>query len=221
MKTSTAGREAVARREGCVLKAYQDSVGVWTIGVGHTSAAGAPKVVKGMRITATEADEILSRDLALFESAVNKAVAVPLNQNEFDALVSLAFNIGSNAFRKSTLVRKLNAGDRQGAADQFLVWNKAGGKVLKGLVNRRHDERRQFLKRVEWKPHPADAAPDQYAAQTGTYRKIGEPVAIDAAIVITPAPTSPPADPAPQVSAVHKGFLALILSFFSLFRKGA
>jgi len=145
MKTSPSGRAAIARREGNKLKAYKDSVGVLTIGVGHTSAAGPPKVVSGMTITAQESDEILSRDLALFEKAVSSAVKVLLKQSEFDALVSLAFNIGAGAFSKSTLVRKLNAGDRAGAADQFLVWNKAGGKVLKGLASRRADERKQFL----------------------------------------------------------------------------
>lgn len=145
LKTSPSGRAAIARREGNKLKAYKDSVGVLTIGVGHTSAAGPPKVVSGMTITAQESDDILSRDLALFEKAVSSAVKVPLKQSEFDALVSLAFNIGAGAFSKSTLVRKLNAGDRASAANQFLVWNKSGGKVLKGLVNRRADERNQFL----------------------------------------------------------------------------
>jgi lysozyme len=145
MKTSAAGRKAITQREGNVLTAYKDSVGIWTIGVGHTSAAGAPKVVQGLKITAAESDAILSRDLGTFEWAVNDAVTIPLNQNEFDALVSLAFNIGAGAFAKSTLVKRLNAGNRKAAADQFLVWNKAGGRVLKGLVTRREAERKQFL----------------------------------------------------------------------------
>jgi len=143
--TSAAGRKAITDREGNVLTAYQDSVGIWTIGVGHTSAAGLPKVAKGLKITAAESDEILSRDLKTFEAGVRAAVNVPLNQNEFDALVSLAFNIGVGAFSKSTLVKKLNTGDRAGAADQFGQWVKAGGKTLKGLVTRRQSERKQFL----------------------------------------------------------------------------
>jgi lysozyme len=145
MKTSPSGRAAIAAREGNVLTAYKDSVGILTIGTGHTSAAGAPTVTAGMRITAAESDAILSRDLAKFEASVSNAVRVPLNQNEFDALVSLAFNIGGGAFAGSTLVRKLNAGDPAGAANQFLVWNKAGGKALKGLSTRREAERKQFL----------------------------------------------------------------------------
>jgi len=167
MKTSAAGRAAITQREGCVLTAYRDSAGVLTIGVGHTTAAGAPTVTAGMRITAAQADEILSRDLADVEASVNRLGTVPLNQNEFDALVSLVFNIGSTAFRKSTLRAKLNAGDRNGAADQFLVWNKItknGKKVaLAGLTNRRKAERAQFLAAAKpasaQKPSPAPAAP--------------------------------------------------------------
>lgn len=157
MQTSAAGREAIMKHEGVKLNAYPDPAtggAPWTIGVGHTSAAGAPKVVKGMKITLRDAEDILSRDLKVFESAVNKAVKVPINQNEFDALVSLAFNIGASSFSKSTLVKRLNAGDRKGAADQFLVWNKAAGKVMKGLTNRRQSERALFLK-------PVKAAPKQ------------------------------------------------------------
>ena len=149
MKTSSAGREAIKRREGEKLTAYLDSAGVWTIGVGHTTVAGPPTVTKGLKITASQSIEILARDLAKVEGEVLSAVKVPLTQNEFDALVSLDFNIGPGAFKKSTLVKKLNAGDKAGAAQQFLVWNKAtvGGKkvALKGLTTRREDERKQFL----------------------------------------------------------------------------
>lgn len=174
MQTSAAGRAAIKQREGVVLTAYLDSVGVWTIGVGHTSAAGAPKVSSGMKITAAEADEILSRDLAIFEAAVSSAVRVNLNQNEFDALVSLAFNIGPGAFKKSTLVKKLNAGDRMGAADQFLVWNKGtvnGKKVaIKGLTTRRTAERKQFISST---PAPANPpAKPALPAENGTVTKL-------------------------------------------------
>ena len=157
MKVSAAGRKAIAGHEGVRLKAYPDPAtggDPWTIGVGHTSDAGPPKVIKGMTITATQCDEILSRDLATFEEAVEDSVGVPLNQNQFDALVSLAFNIGAGAFGRSTLVKKLNAGDYKGAADQFSVWNKAAGKVMKGLVTRRAAEKALFLKAM-----PAPSAP--------------------------------------------------------------
>ncbi|MBD8556278.1 lysozyme [Rhizobium sp. CFBP 8762] len=145
MKTSANGRKLIAEHEGNMLTAYQDSVGVWTIGVGHTSAAGAPVVTKGMKITAAQSDEILSRDLANTEKEVRDLLKVDVTQNEFDALVSLGFNIGGTALGKSTLIRKLNAGDWAGAADQFLVWNKAKGRVLAGLTKRRKAERTLFL----------------------------------------------------------------------------
>lgn len=157
MKVSANGRKEIKLHEGEVLTAYKDVVGVWTIGVGHTAAAGSPKPVAGMKITAAESDEILARDLATFEKAVTDAVKVPLTQNQFDALVSLAFNIGAGAFSKSTLVRRLNAKDYQGAAEQFLVWNKAGGKVVKGLVTRRVKERALFLKQGPLVETPLEA----------------------------------------------------------------
>lgn len=186
MQTSSFGRGEIARREGTVLTAYKDSAGVLTIGVGHTSAAGQPKVTAGMKISAWEADQILTRDLRDVEATVAKAVKVPLNQNEFDALVSFVFNVGGTAFKGSTLLRKLNAGDRAGAADQFLVWNKItkGGKkvALAGLTTRRQDERRQFLN----KQMPEGAYPATQPAQEAP-----KPV---------PVPQSPPPEPAPQAS---------------------
>jgi lysozyme len=172
MKTSAAGRSAITRREGNKLVAYRDSVNVLTIGIGHTSAAGPPKVTAGMKITAAESDEILSRDLAKFEAAVNKAVKIDLSQNEFDALVSLAFNIGGGAFAKSTLVRKLNAGDRAGAAAAFLSWNKAGGKTLPGLTTRRKAEWAQFLSTAsETAPKP-QPKPAPGLSDTATVRSV-------------------------------------------------
>ena len=149
MKTSAAGLAAIRSHEGERLTAYQDSVGVWTVGVGHTTAAGPPTVKKGMRITATESAEILARDLCAVEADVNRLVKVPISQNQFDALVSLVFNIGTPSFQKSTLLKALNSRDYQKAADQFLVWNKGtvkGRKVaIKGLTDRRQKERAQFL----------------------------------------------------------------------------
>lgn len=151
-ENSSTGRARIESREGVVLSEYKDSAGILTIGVGLTSAAVEPRVTAGLTITTRQASEILSRDLAIFVAAVNASVKVPLNQNEFDALVSLAFNIGAGAFKGSTLLRKLNAGDRKGAADQFLVWNKitVNGKKqsLRGLTTRREAERKQFLSRA-------------------------------------------------------------------------
>ena len=137
---SPAGRAALTKREGCRLVAYLDSVGVPTIGIGHTGRAGPPIVATGMTITQAEADAILARDLKSFEFAVNRAVTVPLTQNQFDACVSLAFNIGATGFTGSTVVHKLNAGDIGGAADAFLMWVRPPELRL-----RREGERTQFL----------------------------------------------------------------------------
>ncbi|NSY17278.1 glycoside hydrolase family protein [Neorhizobium sp. AL 9.2.2] len=171
LRTSAAGRKAIAQHEGTRLTAYLDSVGVLTIGVGHTSAAGPPIVKKGMKITAAECDEILARDLAAVETDVNRLVKVPISQNQFDALVSLVFNIGGTAFRKSSLLKKLNAGDVSGAGAQFLVWNKGtvnGKKVkIQGLTTRRQAERALFLSGGA-KAAPAPAVPEPAASTAKT-----------------------------------------------------
>jgi len=98
-----------------------------------------------MQITQEHADQLLSADLSRFESAVSSAVQVPLAQNQFDACISLCFNIGSGNFASSTLVRMLNAGETAGAADQFLRWNHTNGQVLEGLTRRREAQRSLFL----------------------------------------------------------------------------
>lgn len=199
MRTSASGRAAITRHESLRLTAYPDPATggePWTIGVGHTSRAGPPKVTKGMKITRAQADEILSRDLAAFEAAVSKAVKVPLNQNEFDALVSLAFNIGAGAFAKSTLVKKLNAGDRAGAANAFLSWNKAAGKVMKGLTKRREDERRLFLSRADAPKAPAEPV---------------EPSKPAAPIPVPPEPTITPTPPAGRAKGIWAIIIAALL----------
>ncbi len=143
--TSDDGIDLITSFEGTRFNAYDDGVGVWTIGTGTTVYPNGVKVKKGDACTAEQAKAYFKHDLAKFEKTVNESVTVPLTQNQFDALVSLTYNIGSGAFNNSTLLKKLNKGDYQGAADQFLVWNKAGGKVMKGLVRRREAERALFL----------------------------------------------------------------------------
>ena len=144
---SKTGIDLISSFEGIRLNAYDDGVGVWTIGIGTTVYPNGVKVKKGDKCTLEQALEYLQHDLKSFEKTINDSVKVPLSQNQFDALVSLAYNIGSGAFKNSTLLKKLNAKDYAGAADQFLVWNKGGGKVLKGLVRRRDAERALFLKK--------------------------------------------------------------------------
>jgi len=138
------GLDLVKHFEGLYLNAYQDSVGVWTIGYGHTGLTHKDGTVKkGLTITEEKADELLRHDMGHFGKRVNDLVTVPLNQDQFDALTSFDFNTGG--LKDSTLRKKLNAGDYTGAADEFLRWNKAGGKVLKGLTRRRESERNLFL----------------------------------------------------------------------------
>lgn len=149
MKINQKGIDLIKRFEGLELKAYKCSANKWTIGYGHTSAAGDPKVTPNMTITADEAESILSRDLVKYEGYVNDTVKVSLSENEFSALVSLVYNIGPAGFARSSVVKFLNAGNRAKAADAFLLWNKGGGKVLKGLVNRREAERALFLSNSE------------------------------------------------------------------------
>lgn len=155
MKTNDEGVELIKAHEGLRLEAYPDPAHGWkvpTVGHGHTSAAGAPEVTRGMKITAAQADQILRADLAKFEQAVTRNVKVPLSENQFAALVSFTFNLGEGNLKKSTLLKKLNAGDYAAAAAEFGKWNKAGGKVLAGLTKRRASERALFEKPVDPKP---------------------------------------------------------------------
>ena len=145
MKTSANGINMICGFEGLELKAYDDGVGVWTIGYGTTIINGI-KVKKGDTCTIEQAKSYMAQDLKKFESAVDTSVKVTINQNQFDALVSLAYNIGTSAFKSSTLLKKLNAKDYKGAAAQFDRWNRASGKVMQGLVNRRAKERKLFEK---------------------------------------------------------------------------
>ena len=144
MKTSPKGREFIAAYEGVVLRAYKCSAGVWTIGIGRTAAMGPPAPFPGMTITREEAFAFFEKDLEVFELGVESAVTIPLRQSEFDALVSLAFNIGLGAFARSTLVRRLNASrtpaERIEAYKHIMSWDKVKGKPVRGLTQRRADE---------------------------------------------------------------------------------
>ena len=149
MKTSALGIALIKQFEGLRTCAYLDAAGIWTIGYGHTGE----EVRSGARIDAAQADRLLRQDLGVAEEAVRALVTAPLAQASFDALASFVFNVGANAFAGSTLLRKLNAGDPEGAAAEFERWRYAGGRVLPGLLRRRIAERTLFLS-----PHPAGSA---------------------------------------------------------------
>lgn len=142
MKISERGINFIKSEEGERLTAYQDIVGVWTIGVGHTGYVDNKPVSKGMKISQDKSRELLLKDLRRFEKTINDSVKVPLKQNQYDALVSLIFNIGEGAFLKSTLFKKLNQGDYQGASEQILAWRYSGGRPV--LLRRRKREKALF-----------------------------------------------------------------------------
>lgn len=145
MQTSDKGISLIKQFEGCKLTAYQDSVGVWTIGYGWTQPVDGKPIRAGMTIKQETAERLLKTGLVSYESDVSRLVKVGLTQGQFDALVSFTYNLGARSLSTSILLRKLNAGDYAGAADEFLRWNKAGGKVLSGLTRRREAERALFL----------------------------------------------------------------------------
>ena len=140
MKTSDKGIEYIKLKEGVRLKSYQDIVGVWTIGYGHTKTARS-----GQEITLKQAHELLMQDINEHNKFIDKYVKVELSQNQYDALSSFVFNLGGGALQKSTLLKKLNAGDYEGAANELLRWDKAGGKQVRGLTIRRQEERDMFI----------------------------------------------------------------------------
>ena len=140
MKTGSNGISLIKQFEGCRLNAYPDPAtggAPWTIGYGHTGNDVRP----GMVWTQVQADSALISDLAQCERAISRLVKVTLTQNQFDAIVSFVFNVGSGNLQSSTLLRKLNSGDYRGAAEEFPRWNKAAGKVMAGLTKRRAAER--------------------------------------------------------------------------------
>lgn len=145
MQISNNGIALIKQFEGCRLTAYQDSVGVWTIGYGWTQPVDGKPIRAGMTIKQDTAERLLKTGLVSYENDVTRLVKVGLSQGQFDALVSFTYNLGARSLSTSTLLQKLNAGDYAGAADEFLRWNKAGGKVLKGLTRRREAERALFL----------------------------------------------------------------------------
>lgn len=148
MQTSDKGIALIKGFEGCRLTAYPDpgtGGAPWTIGYGWTLPVDGKPVRPGMTIDQSTADRLLKTGLVSYENDVLKLVKVKLTQNQFDALVSFAYNVGSRALSTSTLLKKLNSGDIKGAADEFLRWNKAGGKEMPGLTKRRKAEREVFL----------------------------------------------------------------------------
>nr|USU33870.1 lysozyme [Methylobacterium sp. OTU13CASTA1] len=192
MDLSPIGKAVLVAREGRRLHAYRDSVGIWTIGIGHTSAAGPPLVTPGLALTPAECDAVFDRDVVRFVAAVRAAVPAPLPQHAFDALVSLCFNIGPAALGRSTLVRRLNAGDAEGAAQAMMLWDRPAA-----LIPRRGAEQDQFrtpyavaLPRARRNDAPPIAMPDGTAPARPVARR-----------AVPRSPGAPPAVPLPSEAA--------------------
>lgn len=194
MSMSANGRHSLELREGKELKAYRDTKGVLTIGIGHTSMAGPPEVTPDLVITDAECDAIFARDLAKYEATVNKALNRPIPQDSFDACVSLCYNIGQGGFAGSTVVRRINEGDLKGAAEAFLLWDKPPE-----IIPRRKSERQQFLAGLETATHvapPITAAP--------TVDPVHAPAPASAAPSLPPLVQAVPAPPAGPGKAAPK-----------------
>ena len=147
MRTSDKGLLEIVQHEGVKLSAYPDPASggaPWTIGVGHTRG-----VLPGTTCTYDQAMAWLRQDVVWAENAINRLVHVPLDQNQFDALVDFVFNVGEGQFEHSTLLRLLNNGDYEGADEQFQYWVYASGRVMPGLVARRHDEAITFAEKSD------------------------------------------------------------------------
>jgi len=207
MKTSAAGVEFVAEHEGWVNHIYKDVAGIDTIGYGHVVRPGenfAPIITKEKGLS------LLAQDLGIAEHAVNVGVTVEITQNQFDALVSFTFNMGGGAFASSTLLKKLNAGDVVGAADEILRWNKTminGVKTVHpGLTRRRQQERAVFLT-----PDVAEEPPVVEEPVTPE-PVVPQPAPLDPApvIVVPPAPVVP----APSTLKALIDFIVMLFSAF-------
>ena len=147
MQLSKTGIELLKHFEGCELKAYQDSVGVWTIGYGHTKG-----IYEGLEITQSEAEKMLQDELPEYEGYVTDKVVPMLQQHEYDALVCWVYNLGPTNLSSSTMLKKLNAGEFKEVPFQMKRWDKAGGQPLLGLTRRRNAEALLF-KGEQWKDY--------------------------------------------------------------------
>ena len=147
MKMTDNGIALIKRYEGFRGRAYKDITGIWTIGYGHTSRAGPPRVTQGMKISRQQAEDILRRDVARFAGEIRPLIKVELNDDQFSALVSFAYNVGPAAFARSSVLKMVNAGRFDAVPSRLALWVKAGGKTLNGLVQRRFAEAKLFAGR--------------------------------------------------------------------------
>jgi lysozyme len=161
MQMTDDGLELIKQFEGFRGAAYRDAVGIWTIGYGHTSMAGAPEVVAGLAVSEAEAGEILARDVEKFATGVRALVRVALSDGQFSALVSFAYNVGLGALKKSSVLTAVNARDFAAVPRRLQLWTRAGGHVLPGLVKRRAAEAALFASASTVVVQPTQVKPVQ------------------------------------------------------------
>ncbi len=140
MEVNKSGLDLIKEFEGWRETSYRDAVGVWTIGYGHTSSAGLPSVTPGLKISKLEGEAILKKDVNQFAEGVKKLIKKELNDNQFSAIVSFAYNVGLGNFKKSSVLKNINSSLYDRVPTSLSLWNKAGGKVLPGLTRRRAAE---------------------------------------------------------------------------------
>ena len=145
MKISKDGLELIKKFEGCETTAYQDSVGVWTIGFGHTKG-----VEEGQTCSIEDAESMLADEMDEYEGYINNMVKVDLQQHEFDSLVAWVYNLGPTNLGESTMLKVLNGGQFDLVPDEMNRWTRAGGKILEGLVRRRQAESLMFQD-LDWR----------------------------------------------------------------------
>lgn len=162
MRLTDEGIALIKRFEGFREEAYRDPAGVWTIGYGHTGRAAPPPVEPGMKITPEEGEAILRADLDYFVARAGPLIERELTANQFSALISFAFNVGTGNFRRSSVLAAVNEGRLDEVPGRLALWNKAGGRVLKGLVRRRMAEGDLFMT-------PDEAGADTDAAAPGGF----------------------------------------------------
>lgn len=212
MQINAAGLALIKEFEGLRLRAYLCPADVPTIGYGTTVYPDGRRIRVGDEITQAQAEEYLRNDLRVFEREVERMVLVPVNENQFSALVSFAYNVGPAALRKSTMLRSINAHRYADAAGEFARWNQAAGKVLPGLVRRREAERALFIK-------PA-AAPAVVEPPLALPEPIAEPVAPPAPEPVQEQPKEWSFNMAPIVAALLPSLINLLPELGKLFGGG-
>ena len=219
MKVNSKALELIKEFEGLRLEAYQDSVGVWTIGYGTTSRAGIGVTVgPGMKISQSEAERYLQDALDKFGEKILPGFTRQPTPDQYGAMISLAYNIGPTAFLKSTCLRRFNAGDIEGAADALTWFNKAGGQVLRGLVRRREAEAALMLGADTTAPTPRPDAPRSSVLQSTELRAQAGQVMTGVGAAATGISML---DGWAQVAAIVVGGLVICLALYAMRRRVA